>query len=299
VQDAVEVADRGIQLRLPVVRFDLSGQRIPLEAEGGHELARDRRPVGVGVGCEVGGEGAGGAAELAERPHRLDPRQHPLGARDEHRELFADRRGRRGLAVGAGQHRDVASIERSLAQRREHHPQPRHPDLTHRGTDGEGVREVADVLARAREMRELGQRREPEGGQLGPHEILDRLHIVAGGRLEGGELVDLGLPEVGDPLAQRARGLGRERLGAEHAALRKGDEPFDLDVGARPIQRRLGQVLAERLDGGTVPPVQRAERLWGQAHETPCLMPGSSWRKSAMLARWMVDSTLSKSAASE
>ena len=139
----------------------------------------------------------------------------------------------------------------------------------------------------------------PRSASLRAHQVLDGLDVVAGGRLGRGELVDLGLAEVGGPLPQSAGGLGVQRFGAEHAVPGEEDQPLDLDVQARPVEPRLGQVLAETLHDGAVPPVERAEGLRGQAHETPCRIPGSSWRKSATLARSMVESTVSKRAASE
>ena len=60
----------------------------------------------------------------------------------------------------------------------------------------------------------------PSSASLRAHQVLDGLHVVAGGRLERGELVDLGLAEVGDPLPQRAGVLRLERLGPEHPRAR-------------------------------------------------------------------------------
>ena len=53
MQDAVGVASALVELDLPVVRLDLRGQRVPVEPEALDELARERGPVGVGVGGEV------------------------------------------------------------------------------------------------------------------------------------------------------------------------------------------------------------------------------------------------------
>ena len=44
--------------------------------------------------------------------------------------------------------------------------------------------------------------------------------------------------------------LGGDRMRAERPAVGEGDQPLDLDEDARPIEPRLGQVLAEPFDGG-------------------------------------------------
>ncbi len=69
------------------------------------------------------------------------------------------------------------------------------PDVPDRLADRHGVREVIDVFARAREVRELGDAREPEGGELVANEVFDGLHVVARDGFVTGEFVDLGLPE--------------------------------------------------------------------------------------------------------
>ena len=68
--------------------------------------------------------------------------------------------------------------------------------------DRERVGGGVDVLARAREMGELGDLLEPERRETVAHEVLDRLHVVPGDGLLLGEPVDLGLPEVAVERAQ-------------------------------------------------------------------------------------------------
>ena len=146
------------QLGLPVVRLDLRGERVPVEAEGGDELARERRPVDLGIGGDVGGEGAGRAAELAEVLDGLDLRELRSSRCDEDGELLADRRGGGGLPVGVGEHRPIrARRGRRSRSAADHVAQPRQPDLADRGADGDRVGEVVDVLARAGEVGELGE----------------------------------------------------------------------------------------------------------------------------------------------
>ena len=107
----------------------------------------------------------------------------------------------------------IASARWSMArigERLDHLVELRQPHLAHRVADGQRVGEVVDVFARAGEVGELGDPVEPERGESRAHVVLDGLHVVAGGRLEFGEFVDVGLAEAGDERAQR-RGL----LGAE------------------------------------------------------------------------------------
>ena len=99
----------------------------------------------------------------------------------------------------AGEHRVVAVLDRLRAQLPDDGAELRQPDLVDGRAHGEGVREVVDVFARRGEMRELGDGVEAERVQALAHEVLDGLHVVLGGRLELGEAVDLGLPEVGRP----------------------------------------------------------------------------------------------------
>jgi len=91
-----------------------------------------------------------------------------------------------------------------LAQGRDHGTQLRQPHRRHRALDGQRIRGGVDVLARAREVRELGDRVEPEGGKAIAHEVLHGLHVVARDRFLLGEPVDLGLAEVA---VQRAQAL--------------------------------------------------------------------------------------------
>ena len=65
-----------VQLRLPVVGFDLGGQWVPVEAERSDEFAGNGGPVLARVRCHMGSEGAGRTAELSEVFGRFHLRQN-------------------------------------------------------------------------------------------------------------------------------------------------------------------------------------------------------------------------------
>ena len=67
VHDAVGVGDGGVQLGLPVVAFDLRGQRVPGQAHAVRdELAGDSDPVDIRACGQMRAERAGSAIDLAE-----------------------------------------------------------------------------------------------------------------------------------------------------------------------------------------------------------------------------------------
>ena len=67
VQNAVRMADGTVQLGLPVVRFDLRGQRIPSQTHAvGDELTGDGNPIHVRACGQMRAERAGSAIDLAE-----------------------------------------------------------------------------------------------------------------------------------------------------------------------------------------------------------------------------------------
>ena len=117
-----------------------------------------------------------------------------------------------------------------------------------------------------REVDELGEarvlRRRSDLGEPLLEEVLDRLDVVLGHPLDGGHLVDLGGAEVrarrraGPP----ARRSVRRRTPGHDLVLGEVDQPLDLDVHARPVERRLGEVVDEGGHDAAVAPVERTER---------------------------------------
>ncbi len=142
-------------------------------------------------------------------------------------------------------------------------------DALHR----EGVGGRVDVLARAREVRELGDAVEAELREPVAHEVLDGLDVVPGDRLALGEPGDLVLPEVEEEHPQAILVGLAERLRAEQRSIGEGDEPLHLDLDAGAVEARLREVVAEGRDGGAIPAVEGAEWLDAEGrrggHGTP------------------------------
>ena len=291
MQNPVGVADAAVELGLPVVRLDLGGQRVPGEPERGDELLRDRGPVLIRVGGEVSREGAGGSAELAEVLGAFDLAPDALEAVHEDGELLAHRGGGRRLAVRVSQHRGIPQLDGEGAQGGDQRAERREPDLLDGGADRESVGEVVDVLARAGEVGELGDRVESLIAQSAAHQVLDRLDVVTGGRLQLGEGVDLRLTEVGRERPQARFLLLAQGCRPEQPAIGQGDEPLHFHVNAGPVESGLREVLAQRAHGGSVASVERAQRLVGQAHGAPCRIPGLIWRKRDAHARSIMERT--------
>ena len=150
--------DPVVQLDLPVVRLDLGGEHVEAEAEASMNARDSAGQSTSGSAARCADQGARRARELGEVLGRLDLRGDALEAPREDRELLAHRRRRRGLSVGAGEHRRIAVRDREFAERRDDRAQLRQPHLVDGALDGEGVGEVVDVLAGAREVGELGDR---------------------------------------------------------------------------------------------------------------------------------------------
>jgi hypothetical protein len=150
-----------VQLDLPVVRLDLRREHVEVDAEALDERAGQLGPVDVGGGGQMRRPGAGGAGELRQVLAAGDLRGHALEAPGEDGELLAHRRRGRGLAVRAREHRGIPVLVGERRQRVDHGAQLRQPDVLDGALDRQRVRRV-DVLARAREVGELGDGVEAE-----------------------------------------------------------------------------------------------------------------------------------------
>ena len=245
--DPVEPRDVGVELRLPVVGLDLRGERVEGEAEPLDERLRDPRPIGVGDGDGVGGIGAGRPVDLAEVLRRRDPVVLAVEPVDDHCDLLAHGRRRRGLSVGVGEHGDVGELERHRRERVDEGGRAGQPHGLHRILDAHGVGQVVDVLRGAAEVDELGQVLGADVAQRLLDRVLDGLDVVDGDGLEHRELGDRLLVEAGDDRPQMGALLVEERAGARHhAGIGQMDEPFDLDMDPIAIEGGLGQVVDER-----------------------------------------------------
>ena len=199
-----------------------------------------------------------------------------------------------------GQHRIRPMVDGAGVQRVDHGSDPGNPHFVYGRPDGQGISKVVDVFTRAGEVCEFRDTREPKVHQTRANVVLDCFHVVSGAGLEGGQLIDVGLPEVGDQRAESTRLRGVEMVRSEQFPVGEIQQPFDLNPDTSAVESRLGKVLTEPADGGTIATVERAERLfWQGVHEGNRRIPGSIWRNSAALAFSIMPSTLSNMAASE
>ena len=270
--DAVRVDDVGEEVRLPVVRLDLGGQRVPHEAEAFDEGSREGGPVGVGQGGDVRAEGSGGAVDLAQVVGARDPAELAAQAVGEDGHFLADGGGRGRLPVRAREHGQIRVRVREFGEGVVEFERGGEPHVGHRALDAQGVGEVVDVLGGAQSMDHFGQagkggvRPDDVGRRLHPafDEIFHGLDVVLRLGLDGGMLGYLRFaellgnrPQVGDV------GLGDDGGSREHLVLRKEDEPFHLDGDSGAVERGLGKEGGERGNGFAITAVQGPERNHG------------------------------------
>ena len=160
----------------PIVRLDLRGMGVRLQAERDDEARAEFRPVELRQSRDVRIEVAHRAVHLAEQLHARDAFALPLEASGDIGELLADGGGRRRLSVRAREHARIGVAQRErvdpLAERGEHG----HEHGAARTLQHEGVGEVVDVLRGRGEMHPL----ELSGGraarlELGADPVFDRL----------------------------------------------------------------------------------------------------------------------------
>ena len=216
-------------------------------------------------------ERAGRAVDLAQVLGALDARQLAAQAVGDHGELLAKRRRRGGLAVGAREHRLALRGARHLGELVRERGRGGQPHLTHCPLDHERVRQVVDVLGRAREVHELAQRLERRPGDARLDDVLDRLDVVDGLPLERGVLGDCrGVETRGNVTQEFELGGGQGAHPRHRIGRAQVDKPFDLDVQSHAVERLLGQVLDQAPDDAAVAAVERAKRdsglEFGQRH---------------------------------
>ena len=118
-----------------------------------------------------------------------------------------------------------------------------------------------DDLAQRRQGRALAQ----NGGgrlQVFADQVLDGLDVVAGDGLELAQALDVVGAEVTREGAQVvALGVGQLGRARQDRVVEQENQPLDLDVHARAVQARLGQVVRQRRGHRAVAAVQRAERF--------------------------------------
>ena len=103
--DGVDAALRVAEFGDAVVRLDLGGVGLPVQAQRLHEAPRERRPVDVRIGGDVRVVVADRAVDLARHRQRGQHVALALQAGDDVGQFLADGGRRGGLAVRARQHR--------------------------------------------------------------------------------------------------------------------------------------------------------------------------------------------------
>ena len=274
VHDAVRVGDGRVEFGLPVVAFDLRGQRVPGQAHAvGDEFAGDGDPVDIRACGQVGAERAGRAVDLAQVLLVFDVLELTVQTVDVDGELLAER-GRCGrLAVGEGEQRHILEFLGLAGEVVDDALELRGPHVFHRVLDATGDGEVVDVFGRAGEVHE-GLQLVVDVGQLGRSlvdliidVVLHGLHIVVGDGLMSGVLLDaFGAEVLGDGPQEGDLGVG-ERLHAFDdrlvavalKAVGQKNHPFDFDTHAFAVQGRFAHVFDERGGGLVITAVE-----WGQ-----------------------------------
>ena len=118
-------------------------------------------------------------------------------------------------------------------------------------------------------MDELGGRGDLGiAGEALAQPVLDRLHVVVGGRLDRLDALGVRRAEIRDRgFCSSARGRGGERLELrERGLVAEGEQPRDLDRDALADQRELAEVLLQRPGLGGVAPVEGREGGEGRGH---------------------------------
>mmetsp|Transcript_40673 Transcript_40673/g.100512 ORF Transcript_40673/g.100512 Transcript_40673/m.100512 type:complete len:506 (+) Transcript_40673:240-1757(+) len=244
------------QLRHVVVRLDLRHVRVELQPQAHHELLRHQLPVHLGVRRHRRVVVAHGARHLAVQRNLEHLRALPGQAVRHVGELLAQGGGGRGLAVRAADHGGGRLHLGHLGD--DVH------DLAHGGGHGvdaaaqhQGVRQVVDVLGRAREVHKLQHL-----GELGVladavlDDVLHRLDVVVGGALHLLHLRRVRRAEVRQEVLEELVGVGAQRghlgdLGDGGQLL----QPPHLDDDAGAHQGVLREARAQHLDLGAVAPV--------------------------------------------
>src|SRR3954467_11847861 len=144
------------QLGHRIMRLDLYRVRIEFDAESLDKTARERFPIDLRVGGYVRVVIADSAIHLSRNQYLCDAIARAMQSPDDVRQLLAQCRRTRCLAVRMREHRQISEVMRKRGQalhdrveRGQHHAHTRF--LEH-----QRMTKVVDVFGGAREMNELG-----------------------------------------------------------------------------------------------------------------------------------------------
>ena len=266
VQHAVEVRDIRVQLGLPVVRLNLSGQRVPSQTQVLYKTTRNLLPISARHRGVVRGVSTGRTINLAEELGRLHVLDLALQAVGEHAHLLAQGGGGRRLAVSAAQHRHITAVLSQLQQNINQVLSGRNPHVLNGVLDTQRVGEVVNVFRSATEVNQRHQVTQAQALQAATNVVLDRLHIVNGDSLNLSQLRHRISVEIGHDGAQALLLLLAQRgQTRQHLVLAQVNEPLNLNVDAVAVQRRLRKVVGQGGGHGCVASVEGAQRKFAGA----------------------------------
>ena len=188
MSNASEARNIAVELTLPVMRLNLSRQRVPRQTEALHKILRKKRPGNLGQRNAVSSPSSSGSVHLAQVFRVFNSRQLAREAIGENRQFFthSDRSCR--LTVGAREHGNIRTILSQFKKSRIQCLCTRQPYLANGSLNIEGIREVIDVLRGCKNMDQRTKR-----GKYSVRSeniascleaminvVLDCLHIVAG-----------------------------------------------------------------------------------------------------------------------
>ena len=134
----------------------------------------------------------------------------------------------------------------------------------HCRSNGEGIRKVVDVFARAGEVGEFSHRVQSQRRQSAAHVIFHRLDIMAGGCFQRGEFVDVGLTKIGDQGSQSVNLACIQPTGTTKFVIGEIKQPLNLNVHPCTVESRFGQVFTKPGYGGSIATVEWTEGLFWQ-----------------------------------
>ena len=266
VQHTVEVSDIRVQLSLPVVRLNLSGQRVPGQAQVLHKTTRNILPISVRNRRIVSSVGAGCTINLAQELSSSNVLHLALQAVREHAQLLTQGGGSCRLTVSTAQHRHITAVLSQLQQNINQVLSGRNPHVLNGVLDTQRVGEVVNVFRSAAEVNQRHQVTQAQALQAATNVVLNRLHVVNGDSLNLSQLRHRISVEIGHDGAQALLLLLAQRgQTRQHLVLAQVNEPLNLNVDAVAVQSRLRKVVGQGRGHGCVASVQGAQRKFAGA----------------------------------
>ena len=263
VQDAAKARDVRVKLGLPIVGLDLSGERVPREAEPLDERAatpRSNRSPGTAAVC---------APNVPVAPLILPKYSAASTRRNWRRSRCASTASSLpsvvGVAVWPWVRESMATPAVSWASAAiwsvSDVAAGSHTSRTAPCTMSAYERLLMSSDVQAKCTSSLRRPRALVPVEAALDVVLNRLDVVDGLALDFRVLCNALGTKSGRDRAQQRRLVGRQNARARHRANgAQVNEPFHLNVEALAIQRGLGKVVNEPIDSAAVPAVERPQR---------------------------------------